>query len=175
MTQELKHLAPVKYCTLKEGDATLKLNIKGTRSDCAISPLSGSQRREDGLALGVKCRSGFGDLKEYQRIFYFSASLPLEVAELNVFLAAFLLSEQWAEGVEFGFGWVALASNVHLILPTVDEVRGDGCGEPLWAWWRRYKAKADVALQGVAIGAAGGCPGQLAVTVDGLPPPRPQV
>ncbi|KAG7218579.1 hypothetical protein INR49_020179, partial [Caranx melampygus] len=43
------------------------------------------------------------------------------VAELHVFLAAFLLGEQGAEGVEFGLGWVALASNVHLIVPTVDE------------------------------------------------------
>lgn len=102
-------------------------------------------------------------------------SLPLKVAELHVFLAAFLLGEEGAKGVEFGFGWVALASNVHLIVPTVDEVWGDGCGEPLWAWRRGYKAKADVALQGVAVGAAGGRPGQLTVTVDGLPPPRPQV
>lgn len=93
------------------------------------------------MALRGKCRSGFGELKECHRgpywgkseAFYYSASLPLEVAELYVFLAALLLGEEGAERVEFGFGWVALASNVHLVVPAVDEVWGDGCGEPLWA------------------------------------------
>lgn len=108
-------------------------------------------------------------------LLYYAASLPLEVAELHVLLPALLLREQGAEGVEFGFGRVALAGNVHLVVPTVDEVRGDGCGKPLWAWRRGHKAEADMALQGVAVGAAGGRPGQVIVTVDGLPPPRPQV
>lgn len=30
-----KHLERIKYCTLKEGDATRRLNIRVTRSDCA--------------------------------------------------------------------------------------------------------------------------------------------
>lgn len=88
--------------------------------------------RDDRLARQGKCRSGFGELKECHGSYY-SVSLPMEVAELHVFLAAFLLGEEGAEGVEFGFGWVALASNVHLVVPTVDEVWSDGCGEPLWA------------------------------------------
>lgn len=99
----------------------------------------------------------------------------MEVAQLHVFPAALLLSEQGAEGVELGFGRVTLPSDVHLIVPTVDEVWSDGSGQPVWAWRRRHIAKADVALQGVAVGAAGGGPGQLTIAVDGLPPPGPQV
>lgn len=99
----------------------------------------------------------------------------MEVAQLHVFPAALLLSEQGAEWVELGFGWVTLPGDVHLIVPTVDEVWSDGGGQPVWAWRRRHKAKADVALQGVAVGAAGGRPGQLTIAVDGLPPPGPQV
>lgn len=104
-----------------------------------------------------------------------ASSLPVQVAELHVLLAALLLVEERAEGVEFGFGRVALAGDVHLIVPAVDEVRGDGRGQPLGARRRRHEAEADVALQGVAVGAAGGGPGQQAVAVDGLAPPRPQV
>lgn len=107
--------------------------------------------------------------------FYYSASLPLEIAELQVLLAAFLLGEEGAEGVELCFGWVALASNIYLVVPAVDEVWSDGCGEPLWAWWWRHKAQADVALQSVAVSAAGGRAGQLTVAENGLAPPRPQV
>lgn len=110
-----------------------------------------------------------------QKVFYYSALFPLEVAELQFFLATFLLGEEGAEGVQLSFGWIALASNVHLVVPTVDEVWGDGSGEPFWAWRRRYKTQADVALKAVAVGAAGGCPSQVTVTVDGLPPPWPQV
>lgn len=118
------------------------------------------------MALPGKCGSGFGELKECHRslyrskseAFYYFASLPLEVAQLQVFLAAFLLGEEGAEGVEFSFGWVPLASNVHLVVATVDEVWGDGSGKPLWAWRWRYEAEADVALQSVAVGAAGGRP-----------------
>lgn len=110
-----------------------------------------------------------------QKVFYYSASFPLEVAELQVVLAAFLLGEEGAEGVQLSFGWVALASNVHLVVPTVDKVWGDGSGEPFGAWWWRYKTQADVALKAVTVGAARGCSSQVTVTVDGLPPPRPQV
>lgn len=104
-----------------------------------------------------------------------ASSLPVEVAQLHVFLAAPLLGEEGAEGVEFGFGWVALPGDVHLVVAAVDEVRRDGRGKPVRARGRRHEAQADVALQGVAVGAAGGGPGQLAVAVDGLPPPGPQV
>lgn len=104
-----------------------------------------------------------------------TALLSLEVAQLHVFLASFLLGEEGAEGVEFGFGWVALASNVHLVVAAVDEVRSDWCGKAFRAWRWRYKSKTDVPLQSVAVGAAGGRPGQLTVTVDGLAPPRPQI
>lgn len=105
----------------------------------------------------------------------YSASLSLEVAELHVVLAALLLGEQGAEGVELGFGWVALPSDVHLVVPAVDEVRSDGRGEPLGPGRRRHEAQADVALQGVAVGAAGGFSRQLTVAIHGLTPPRPQV
>lgn len=104
-----------------------------------------------------------------------AASLPVEVAELHVFLAALLLGEQGAEGVELGFGWVTLAGDVHLVVAAVDEVWSDRSGKPVWAWRRRHVPKADVALQGVAVSAAGGRPGELAIAVDGLPPPGPQV
>lgn len=129
------------------------------------------------MALRCKCRSGFGEQSKCHkyRVFCYSASFPLEVAELQVFLAAFLLGEERAEGVELSFGWVVLASNVHLVVPTVDEVWGDGCGVPVWAWRRRYEAQADMALKAVAVGAAGGCPSQVTITVDWLPPPWPQV
>lgn len=104
-----------------------------------------------------------------------SALLPLEVAQLHVFLASLLLGDVGAEGVEFGFGWVALAGNVHLVIATVDEVRSDGCGKPIWTRRWRYESKADVPLQSVAVRAAGSRPGQLTVTVDGLAPPWPQI
>lgn len=104
-----------------------------------------------------------------------SASLPVQVAELHVLLAALLLGEQGAEGVEFGFGRVALAGDVHLIVTAVDEVWSDGSGKAVWAWRGRHEPKADMALQGVAVGAAGGRPGKPAITVDRLPPPGPQV
>lgn len=55
---------PLKYCTLKEGDATWKLNISETRSDSAYSPLIRSNNRKEMLALRGKSRSGFGELKE---------------------------------------------------------------------------------------------------------------
>lgn len=87
------------------------------------------------------------------------ASLPVEVAELHVFLAALLLGEEGAEGVEFGLGWVTLAGDVHLIVAAVDEVWSDGGGEPVRARRRRHIPEADMALQGVAVGAAGGGPG----------------
>lgn len=64
---QLKPLVPVKYCTLKEGDAMWKFNIRRTRSDRADSPLIRSQKREDRLALQGKGRSGSGEVKEYQK------------------------------------------------------------------------------------------------------------
>lgn len=63
----------------------------------------------------------------------YSALLPLQVAQLHVFLAPFLLGEEGAEGVEFGLGRVALASDVHLVVSTIDEVRSDGRGQPVRA------------------------------------------
>lgn len=104
-----------------------------------------------------------------------TTSLPLKIAELNVFLAPLLLSEERTEGIQFGFGRVALAGNVHLVVAAVDEVGGDGRGQALGAWRRGHEAQADMALQSIAVGAAGGCSGQLTVAVDGLPPPWPQV
>lgn len=101
------------------------------------------------------------------------ASLSLQVAELHVILTTFLLSKQGAEGIELGFGGIALASDVHLIVAAVDQVRSDGSGEPLFVWRGRHEAQADVAFQRVAVGAAGGRSGQLTVAVDGLSPPRP--
>lgn len=74
-----------------------------------------------GVGLGEECHRSLRRLPD-------SASLPLEVAELYVIFAPFLLSEEGAERVEFGFGWVALASNVHLVVTTVDEVWSDRCG-----------------------------------------------
>lgn len=86
------------------------------------------------MALRGKCRSGFGErvsqkplLRQNGRV-SLTALLPLEVAELHVFLSPFLLGEEGAEGIEFGFGWIALASNVHLVVTTIDEVWSDGCG-----------------------------------------------
>lgn len=102
-------------------------------------------------------------------------SLSLEVAELHVHLPPFLLGEEGAEWVQLGFGRVALTSNVHLVVATVDEVRGDGCGEPLGAWRRGHVAQADVALQSVAVCATGGRSSQLTVAVNWLAPPRPQI
>lgn len=99
----------------------------------------------------------------------------MEVAQLHVFLASFLLGEVGAEGVQFGFGWVALAGNVHLVVAAVDEVRSDRCGKPIWARRWRYESKADVSLQRVAVRAAGSRPGQLTIAVDGLAPPWPQI
>lgn len=122
------------------------------------------------MALGGNCRSGFGGGKNCD-----STLLPLEVAQLHVFFTPFLLGEEGAEWVEFGFGWVALASNVHLIVAAVDEVWSDRCGQPVRAGRWGHKAEADVALQRVAVSAAGGRTGELAITVDGLAPPGPQV
>lgn len=104
-----------------------------------------------------------------------AASLSLEVAELHVLLAPLLLGEEGAEGVQLGLGRVALSGDVHLVVAAVDEVGGDGRGEALGARRRGHEAQADVALQGVAVGTAGGGPGQMAAAVDGLAPPRPQV
>lgn len=64
---QLKHLVHLKYCTLKEGDATWRLNIRGKRSDSAYSPRIRSEKKDDRLALRGKCRSGFGELKECHR------------------------------------------------------------------------------------------------------------
>ena len=102
-------------------------------------------------------------------------SLALEVAELHVILAPPLLGKERAEGVELGLGRVPLAGDVHLVVTAVDEVRRDGGGRTVGACGRADKAQAHVALQRVAVGAAGGDTGQLAVAVDGLAPPRPQV
>lgn len=104
-----------------------------------------------------------------------AASLPLQVAQLHVFLAAPLLVEEGAEGVELGLGRVALARDVHLVVAAVDEVRRDGRGQPVRAGRRRHEAQAHVALQGVAVGAAGGGAHQPPVAIDGLAPPGPQV
>lgn len=106
-----------------------------------------------------KVRAGVDLVEEcHGKVLRYSASLPLQVAELNVILAALLLGEEGAEWVELGFGRIALTSNVHLVVPAVDEVRSDGCREPLRAKGWRHKAQANMALQGVAVGAAGGCP-----------------
>lgn len=114
-------------------------------------------RKQDAVGAMNRCRSALGGGGSEGPSG--PASLPVEVAELHVFLAALLLGEQGAEGVKFGFGWVTLAGDVHLIVAAVDEVWSDGSGMPVRAWRRRHKAQADVALQGVAVGAAGGRPG----------------
>lgn len=99
----------------------------------------------------------------------------MKIAELNVFLAAFLLGEEGAEGVELDFGWIALAGDVHLVVPTVDKVGGNGSGESIRPRGWGHEAQADMALQSVAVGAAGGRARQEAVAVNRLAPPRPQV
>ena len=106
-----------------------------------------------------------------------SFSFAVEVAELQLILAAFLLGvvEHRAERIQLGLRRVPLACDVHLVFPAVDEVRRDGRGDPVRARRQRYEAQAHVALQGVAVGAAGGVAGQLAVAIDGLAPPGPQV
>lgn len=143
----------------------------------------GAQGGEEGWVGGWALRGAGVDLVDLRGVWgrgggcgvAAAASLPLQVAQLHVVLAPLLLGEQGAEGVELGFGWVALARDVHLVVAAVDEVRRDGRGQAVRARRRRHEAQAHVALQGVAVGAAGGGAGQLPVAVDGLAPPRPQV
>jgi len=103
-----------------------------------------------------------------------SALLPLVAAQFLLVLAA-TVREEGAEGVELGFGLEALPSDVNLILALVDEV---SCHHQLFSRLLievLHKAEADVPLQGVAVGTAGGLPHVAAVAVNGLPPPGPEV
>ncbi len=84
-------------------------------------------------------------------------------------LAPLLLCEERAEGVELGFGGEPLSGDVQLVVSAVDEVGGDrGAGGP-------QEAQTHVALERVAVGAAGGDSDQLSAAVDGLVPPGPDV
>lgn len=103
-----------------------------------------------------------------------SALLPLVAAQFHLVLAA-TVREEGAEGVELGFGLEALPSDVDLVLALVDEV---GCHHQLLARLLVevvHEAQADVALQRVAVGAAGGLAHVAAVAEDGLAPPGPEV
>lgn len=85
------------------------------------------------------------------------------------------MREEGAEGVELGFGLEALPSNVDLILALVDEV---SCHHQLFSCLLvkvLHEAEADVALQSVAVGTAGGLAHVAAVAENGLPPPGPEV
>lgn len=102
------------------------------------------------------------------------ALLPLVATQFHLILAA-TLSKEGAEGVEFGFGLEALPGNVDLVLALVDEVSCHHQLLPCLLVEVLHEAKADVALQSVAVGTAGGFAHVAAVAEDGFAPPGPEV
>lgn len=104
----------------------------------------------------------------------YTALLPLVATQFHVILAA-PLRKEGAEGVELGFGLEALPGNVDLVLALVDEVSGHHQLLSRLLIEVVHEAEADVALQGVAVGTAGGLAHVAAVAENGLPPPGPEV
>lgn len=77
--------------------------------------------------------------------------------------------------VEPGLGLEPLSCDVNLVLSPVDKIC---CHHLLFPSVLReivHEAQANVALQGVAIGTAGGLASVQPVSVNGLSPPRPEV
>lgn len=104
----------------------------------------------------------------------YSALLSLVATQFHLILAA-PLCEEGAEGIELGFGLEALPSNVDLVLSLVDEVSRHHQLFSRLLIKVVHEAQADVALQGVAVGTAGGLAHVAAVAENGLPPPGPEV
>lgn len=77
--------------------------------------------------------------------------------------------------VEPGLGLEPLSRDVNLILSPVDEICRHHLLFPSVLGEVVHEAQADVALQGVAIGTAGGLAGVQPVPVNGLSPPGPEV
>lgn len=105
---------------------------------------------------------------------YFDPLLALKVAKLHVLFAPSLLGEKRAERVKLGLGWVLVPGDVHFVIAAVDEVGCDDVGGAVCSGGAD-ETQTHVALQRVAVGTAGGHAHQLAVTVNGFAPPRPQV
>lgn len=85
------------------------------------------------------------------------------------------MGEEGGDRVELGLGLEPVSRNVNLILSPVDELC---CHHLLFSSVLGkivHEAQADVALQGVAVGAAGGLAHILPIPVNGLSPPRPEV
>lgn len=77
--------------------------------------------------------------------------------------------------VEPGLGLEPLSRNVNLVLSPVDEICCHHLLFPSVLGEIVHKAQANVALQSVAIGTAGGLASIQPVSVNGLSPPRPEV
>lgn len=85
------------------------------------------------------------------------------------------MGEEGGDWVKLGLGLEPVSCDVNLVFSPVDEIC---CHHLLFTSVLRevvHEAQADVALQGVAVGTAGGLAHVLPISVDGLPPPRPEV
>ena len=85
------------------------------------------------------------------------------------------MGEEGGDWVELGLGLEPVSRNVNLIFSPVDEIRCHHLLLPCVLGEVVHEAQTHVALQGVAVGAAGGLAHVLPVPVNGLPPPRPEV
>ena len=85
------------------------------------------------------------------------------------------MRKEGGDWVELGLGLEPVARDVNLILAPVDEICCDHLLFPSVLREVVHKAQANVALQCVAVGTAGGLADVLPVSVNGLSPPRPEV
>lgn len=85
------------------------------------------------------------------------------------------MGEEGGDRVELGLGLEPMSCDVNLILAPVNEIC---CYHLLFSSVLReivHEAQANVTLQSVAIGTAGGLTNILPVSVNGFSPPRPEV
>lgn len=85
------------------------------------------------------------------------------------------MRKKGGDWVELGLGLEPVPCDVNLILAPVDEICCHHLLFPIVLREVVHKAQADVALQCVAVGTAGGLANILPVSVNGLPPPWPEV
>lgn len=102
------------------------------------------------------------------------ALFPMQVTQLHVILSA-LVGIDGGDRVELGLGLEPVSPDVNLILSPVDKICCHHLLFPSVLGKIVHKAQANVALQGVAIGTAGGVANILPIPVNGFSPPRPKV